>query len=1058
MEARQEDEREGRRDASYFLKHMNNLPEPRVHALRELEAECASRRMLSLSVAEVARRLGLETSEQDYLQDPLAQLSALRGYLLTAHVSFAPCGNPADVAFGDPLFLTPMPVLTNDEDISAVARLARSGRAPSASDFGAISRTTAKMNSYNVMLRVFENLCAVRSGQLGAAQLDVLNRILGSLVLPLEGENYLRVCLSYASQVGVKHCDYARPGTLYPALSDKLMDQVEDCLSRVCAASSYPQPIDQRYPRFEKLSQKCAQSVRAARQEAASDPEELEREATMSFNRSRITTAARREAQAASLHQMPSSGALFSKADLSVTPGTTGDSLREARGRISLLERIKLQDRPVREHLRDKLRFAQGKIMQGLPMPGKIWVESSQNDKSRLVIRGDAAEGALLSFGIIPRGMDPFDYCKRDPRPWGLAQYLGGEEPASPADFEAMRAIEASTLFHALIAAPLLGGDDAFQGVSPEAIAKAAADRFVGSLERRDGQRPELGALYALYCTIIAPRDLEDEASDMALMRALHLCPGVLNAYVQDRISWTGGLKRLPSELHVPCVLAGLSEILRTSKALSRALSNAPGRPEFFRYCNDLFWNEGYFDDDAFFLSEGPERRADFEGVPEPILRLRRIPLAAFIMNEVASRRGFNDLSGRCFKVAPQFESAMEKDLRARQDALEYLVATPPSAPATVSSALCGTLTKAQAQALRREIAKSGAMEGGQLRLGGALRGAENVLGTVLEEAGMLSVPDPMLPREILRTLRWTSYCPVDSSLMADVETRERICAAQCALFMFMTIAPASHRSAALMPLLDVPEEDLPALARAFEDFENHCRSLTPKTPGQIRAMNLRRLGPAFNGFFQRCLKKLVSIEMAHSVFASYERSRFDEMLMSLGIREAVLPPQGPRRGASAFDSLDKDVIKKRVSETREVEAVITKIRQEEEALSGEEDAAPSAQQNASQEAPAKAAAAQPAAPDEAPKAQSDDPSTLPGLSAQALELFKSVAAQNADAIDEKEFEGLCRSHGYMSGDAAIEELNGWCFDNLDEGVFEAAPEDGCVYVSTDILSRIVKA
>ncbi|MDD7021929.1 MAG: tellurite resistance TerB C-terminal domain-containing protein [Aeromonadales bacterium] len=1055
MEAKREGAREGRRDASYFLKHMNNLPEPRAHALRELEAECASRRMLSLAVADVVKRLGLETSEQDYLEDPLSQLSALRRYLLAARVSFAPCGNPADVAFGDPLFLTPMPVLTNDEDISAVARLARSGRAPSASDFGAISRTTAKMNSYNVMLRVFENLCAVRSGQLGAAQLDVLNRILGSLELPLEGENYLRVCLSYASQVGVKHCDYTRPGTLYPQLSEPLMDQVEHCLARVCSASSYPQPIDQRYMRFDKLSMKCALSVREARQEAASDPDELERQATMSFNRSRISTATRRNAQAASANQMRplQSGALFSKVDLSITPGATGDKLREARGRISMIERLKLSIPAVRSNLRDRLRYAEGKLMQGLPMPGKIFVERSPLNPARLVIRGDAAEGALLSFGIIPRGMDPIEYSKRDPRPWGLSQYFGGQESATPAEHEALRAITTSTLFYALIAAPLLSGSSAFIGVSMDEIADAAADKFAKSLCLQGMQRPELGALYALHRTLIAPKALEDEASDMALMRALLICPGVLNAYVQDRIFRAGGIEKLPESLRVPCMLAGLSEILRTSKPMRHLLSSAPGRPEFFSYCQKAFADAGYFDG-AFSLEQGPERRLDFEGVPEMLLRLGRIPLAAFIMNEITSRRGFNDLSGQCFRVDPVFESAMEKELRSRQDALDYLSSTPPSAPSTVSAALLGSLTRAQAQALRREIAQSGAVDGDQLRLGGALRGSERVLGTLFEEAGMLSVPDPMLPREIPRTLRWSSYCPVDSSLMADAEARERIAAAQCALFMFMTIAPASHRSAALMPMLDIPGEDLPALAKAFEDFENHCRSLTPKTPGQIRAMNLRRLGSAFNGFFQRCLKKLVSIEMAHSVFASYERSRFDEMLGSLGIREAVLPPAGGRRGASAFDSLDKDVIKKRVSETREVEAVITRIREEEEGLGGE------AAETARQPAPAtgqKPAAAKAAAPAKAPWDKGAGQSSLPGLSAQALELFKSVAAQNADAIDEKEFEGLCRSHGYMSGDAAIEELNGWCFDNLDEGVFEAAPEDGCVYVSTDILSRIVK-
>ncbi len=1049
-----QDRKEGRKDASYFLGHMNNLPEPRARALRELEAECASRRMLALTVGEAMKRLGLATAEQDYMADPLSELSALRRYLLTSRVSFAPCGNPADVAFNDPLFLTPMPVLTNDEDISAVARLAKSHRAPAPSDYGAISRTTSKMNGYNVMLRVFENLCAVRSGQLGAAQLDTLNRILGSLVLPLEGENYLRVCLSYASLVGVKHCDYGRCDTLYPKLSEKLMEQVDECLARVCAASSYPQPIDQRYPRFEKLAEQCSRFRHVAREEAASDPDELEREATMSFNRSRIPSFTRYQAQAASEVQLPSGegGALFSRTDLKVSPGTTGDKLREARGRISLLERVRLSIPSVRKNLRERLRFAEGRIMQGLPMPGRIWVEVSPMCRERLVIRGDAAEGSLLSFGIIPRGMDPIEYCRRDTRPWGLLQYLQGAEPESTAQFEAMREITASTLFYALIAAPLLGGEDAFNGVAPESIARAAADGFLKSLEvPHSDQRTELGALYALHRTLVAPRPLEEEASDMALMRALHACPGVLNAYVQDRLAradFKGG--ECPAVLRIPCMLAGLSEILRTSKTLSFLLSRAPGRPEFFTYCEKAFARMGYFHG-MFSLEDGPERRLDFEGMPEPLLKLGRIPLAAFVMKQIASRRGFNDLSGKCLRVDTGFSLVMEKELRARTDALEYLSASSPLLPDTVSRALCGTLSKTQALSLRHALSQVAA--DGQARLGGALRGADRVLGTVLEGAGLLSVPDPALPHEIWRSVRWSAFCPASPDLMEDQDARERFAAAQCALFMFMTIAPASRRSAALVPMLEAPEADQPALARALEDLEGHCRALVPKTPGQIRALNLRRLGPSFNGFFQRCLKKLVSIEMAHSVFASYERTRFDEMLGCLGIREAVLPPAGARRGgASAFDSLDKELIRKRVSETREVEAAISRIRDEEEEGAREDGEQP---EKAPRATGKKAEPARPQAQEPAPSAP--DASALPGLSSQALELFRSVAAQNADAIDAREFEGLCRSHGYMSGDAAIEELNGWCFDNLDEGVFESAPEDGCVYVSTDILSQIVK-
>jgi hypothetical protein len=1046
---------DGKKDAAYCLKHLNNLPEPKARALEDLAAECSSRRMLALTVEEVEKRLGLAATEEGYLSDPLSQLSCLRRYMLTRGIAFAPCGNPADVAFGDPLFITPAPVMTHDEDISAVARLARSGRTPSPSDLGAIRRTTAKMNAYNVMLRVFENLCAVRSGQLGAVQLDTLNRILGSLELPLEGENYLRVCLSYASQVGVKHCDYSRPETLYPALADKLMAQVDEFLARVCAASSYPQPLDKNYPRIERLRSECARFTQLNAEEAASDPIERERRATMSFNRSRVAGP---QAAAAAPRQDEGAQPLFTEGGMHVAPGATGDRLREARGRLSLLERVRLSIPAAQKHLGERLRTAAGRIMQGLPMPGKITIERSPLCKERLIVRGDAAEGSQLAFGIIPRGMDPQEYCKRDERPWGLANYLRGEEPASPSERDAMREISAETFFLALIAAPLLGGDKAFKGVKMADVARQAAEIFEGSLDLpREKQRTELGALYALHRTLAAPRPQEEESSDTALLRGLFVAPGVLNAYVQDRMVRAGWLEgRRDGSLKMPCMLAGLCEILRTSKPLARLLSRAPGRVEFFDYCKQAFEALDYFDG-KFALERGTERRLDFEGMPEPLLRLGRLPLAAFIMQEIASRRGFNELSEMRFRVDSGFASQMDRELRSRQDALAYLSSAPSSASGTVAGALCGRLDPEGMKLLRAALSSAGtADDGTQARLPGVLRGAENVLGVLLESACMVGVPDPALPREILRSLRWSSFCPVGKAFMDDSEARLRFAAAQCALFMFMTIAPASRRSQALVQMLDAPEEDQAALAGALQDLEDHCRSLAPKTPGQIRAMNLRRLGPSFNGFFQRCLKKLASIEMAHSVFAAYERSRFDEMFKSLGIRGAVLPPAGGRRGgASAFDSLDADVIKKRVSETREVEDVISKLKEEEEGVQAAAPKAPAEPARAAKKA-AKAAPAAHVAEASGDKAAMDSPA-LPGLSPQALELFKTVAAQNADAIDSKEFEGLCRSHGYMSGDAAIEELNGWCFDNLDEGVFEAAPEEGCVYVSTDILSQIVR-
>ena len=50
------------------------------------------------------------------------------------------------------------------------------------------------------------------------------------------------------------------------------------------------------------------------------------------------------------------------------------------------------------------------------------------------------------------------------------------------------------------------------------------------------------------------------------------------------------------------------------------------------------------------------------------------------------------------------------------------------------------------------------------------------------------------------------------------------------------------------------------------------------------------------------------------------------------------------------------------------------------------------------------------------------------------------------------EFKGLCLSLKFMSSDAAIEEINDWSYENFDEPLLDYAPEENCIYISTDLV------
>lgn len=192
---------------------------------------------------------------------------------------------------------------------------------------------------------------------------------------------------------------------------------------------------------------------------------------------------------------------------------------------------------------------------------------------------------------------------------------------------------------------------------------------------------------------------------------------------------------------------------------------------------------------------------------------------------------------------------------------------------------------------------------------------------------------------------------------------------------------------------------------------------------------------------------------------------------------------------------LDAEKIRRKLLESAEVQDVITKLREEE---SGVDESGPSlsevmAQKHAAQHAAQQAAqqAVSQAAQSDAPQGPQAEPQA--GLHARAAEpqpesgakaatgasestpgvaaaesligslnpklqkVIEALAVQGTDAMVYSEFNGICVSHGLLSGNYAIEVLNEFSFEHFDEPLLEleGSGNSAIVYLTVDLLSKL---
>ena len=245
------------------------------------------------------------------------------------------------------------------------------------------------------------------------------------------------------------------------------------------------------------------------------------------------------------------------------------------------------------------------------------------------------------------------------------------------------------------------------------------------------------------------------------------------------------------------------------------------------------------------------------------------------------------------------------------------------------------------------------------------------------------------------------------------------------------------------------------SLAKTYlKTFKNYLKLYNPKPQVDLKALKTFYKNDASivnSPDFYEILLRYAQKELLRYRFSPFFTHKLQLILDAVRIdTKTVLSSNESGKETTDFNHLNKAIIDSKLQESVQVREVIGQIKAQNEESSEDEVFA----DNEYPEAKTNNAAAIEQDKD-ATTVTSETQTNTDEIDKALLHLIKGVHSQQRDLMDIKEFEGLCLSSGFMSLDAAVEIANEYGYDNFDEPLFELAPEENCVYITEDLLTRI---
>lgn len=1025
--------------AEYYIDRIKDLPSLLREKIRDLKQEVESHRLIILSLQELCAILELDYTKDSFESSCKENFASISKYLDKFDLKFVPCSIPVDLQFEDQVFLVPKPNLDNDEDCAAVKDIVVKKRTPSSKDLQHISRMNEKLSNYNVMLRVFEALFVISSNHLGPHQRYALNNFINELVLPIEGLNYLRACYTFASERRNYHCDFSDARHCFKPLNPQLQQRIDGCLAMIAASNSYPQPFDRSYPHIEQLELLYKKHAHFA------PP------AVNSYN-----DVYSEDLGASAPVQTTGFTAIMRKAN------STSQKLNASKPKAEVIEANLQLSAKIATALKLSSPFA--KLLKAAGSVAKT-AFSLHNIAQVKVYKPTGFRYRPAGFLLVTDSSSLYESF-----PFMLFTVNSPEDVLSQATKKSYTDFLENTgsdpdgnnlrlywnLFFVLILRPLLCGEEP-KGSTP----------YATMLEEEYALNHQKALLYikALHYALFSFD--KGKAPDNLVRQGLFLFSDLLRfLLIKILVRNDGSMDSLSSSELQFFRIYRLSALCRVTHSLNAFVKKTPLSAAAMDFAQNLLDEAGYknMNNNLIIENINPSDKLgawDFDSdVEKPLQLILGHSLCRIVLSSLLVKTNIEHFCGLKIRLNHDFIENGKRALSEHFNELSYLQELKNGDKTLLLDLITGKLSGIEQQQIRRRLCNveyHDIMELYNLLGIRYTTYSDACIDMALRECRLLKAPmDAALPPEVRNNFK--RHKIIECELPKDEFNTEFICklgAAQLVITIMSFIKPSASCEVKLTSHMELlPRQQVFALSylKAVKLMTKGARPFADSVYANIFARG--RNTDSFRLFISY-LKAIARDEIAASGFTRYTVQLFGrifDLLHQPHNEYTELMSVKPVR--RSVESLDFNIIRSKQEETAQLEEVITKLRAEE----NENPDSDFPTDGHYEKGDEKAKVIQEEQHLQMVPEQNDTKSTRGKPADNVISLIGALATERAEVMDLNEFSGLCLSLKFMSSDAAIEEINDFCYEQFDEPLFELAPEENTVYITVDILSKLAKS
>ncbi len=1046
------------KDANYYLKRLADLPYDFARSINELKAEAISKRLATSSINELVTRLKLDITQDSYASDVKNTLSSLINLLAHFKLRLVPVSQPINLDFNESIFITPSPDVTNDEDIALVTNIVKSGRVPQNSDLIHISRMNEKMANYNIMLRVFEALFVVCQGPLDAHQRLFINELLTDMPMPQEGRVYLKACYTYATNHVPHKCDYQDKEHCFKELSADKKDRICNILAEIYAKGGGSACLDESFPDIDNLRKLCSK-IPLMRLTPGFTTNTLDNHIKRPRINQRADQLRNRLAQ--------------DNTEQATTQTINQSQNIAAQQAIALVREHCVLADPIIDLIVQRLELNQVAFPQRLPDFSKIecvrLTGLSYRPSAFFYYTQDLNES--ISFPMMLCSTKSKEEALHEPQVQTLYKALLKKNARQ--DRAEIQKILAWNYYFALIIRPL------FDKESKQALESTLEAIDAEYMEADTELSSLICRLYSLHKLFFSPFNPRTDIKDDKFLRGLYEEPELLSLYLLNGFllkQKEGKEKEYYSDTQDFFNLQKLRYIVRTKNALRHIRVQSHPSADGLRRILEI-------------LGKTLATKTEYiVNITEQNSNLRystgRMPYALIdhaltyhIMSTILSMGPL--LNALKLRIIPANEEECKKAseiLKLHLAEIQYLSSLPAGSKDTLAAIMSDRCSTQELNSIKRSLSHCSFSSLDELNAKirfNPSKEAYACLEQALAKCGLIFVPmNEALPNALRKEFKKRTLIDLPPNIKLDEDFMARLGAAQLALIVCRHISQGVVATSYLANELANNSQEL-ALAQEFlKTLDDASKTLSPLSDNFYISLYEQNRGKETYAIFTGFLKTLMRETLQNSFFQVYERGRSEHVFSLLHLHIAEQNSLPKQQKASVFDNLNTALISSRIKESREVESVISRLRDEENLSNSDNPAlvhqnpidtllASNNVDDQAQNYPSNGNAGIKVADDNYEAVANALPKkkkvvTFDSKSNCLSALANAIKSQHTDVMDENEFQGLCLSLGFMSKDAAIEELNDRCFEEFDEPLLEASPEEGLIYITTDLLPKLM--